>query len=223
MKHRTILSILFLAFLIAGTVWIVAFRGTNTLRQAEGTIFGTLYHIKYEAPTDLNADILKTLKDVDTSMSVFNPESTLSLINSGQSNRTDALLYDVLQRAAKVSEATDGAFDVTVMPLVNAWGFGFKHGELPTDQQVDSLRALVGWKNIGLTADSLLTKTDPRISIDLGAIAKGYGVDRVAKLLREHGVRNYMIEIGGEIAVKGSNPKGHPWQIGVSTPTEQKR
>lgn len=221
MKHRTILSILFLAFLIAGTVWIVAFRGTNTLRQAEGTIFGTLYHIKYEAPTDLNADILKTLKDVDTSMSVFNPESTLSLINSGQSNRTDALLYDVLQRAAKVSEATDGAFDVTVMPLVNAWGFGFKHGELPTDQQVDSLRALVGWKNIGLTADSLLTKTDPRISIDLGAIAKGYGVDRVAKLLREHGVRNYMIEIGGEIAVKGSNPKGHPWQIGVSTPTEQ--
>lgn len=221
MKLRTILSALFLVFLTAGTVWIVAFRGTNSLRRAEGTIFGTLYHIKYEASTDLSAEILQTLQAVDASMSVFNAESTLSHINSGKSNRTDALLFDVLQRASKVSEATDGAFDVTVMPLVNAWGFGFKQGELPTDHQVDSLRALVGWKNIGLTADSCVTKTDPRITIDLGAIAKGYGVDRVARLLREHGVMNYMVEIGGEIAVKGRNPEGHPWQIGVSKPVEQ--
>ena len=152
-------------------------------------------------------------------MSVFNQLSTISQINSGKAQKADAMLYEVLQKARVVSENTQGAFDVTVMPLVNAWGFGFKKGEFPTDAQVDSLRKIVGFHHIELTKDSLVKKDDARVMIDCGAIAKGYGVDRVAKVLRDHGVINYMVEIGGEVVTKGRNPEGHPWQIGISRPT----
>ncbi len=216
---KKILGASFLLLLIMGTVWIVRFRGTATLRMAEGPIFGTTYHIKYEASESLDSAILAELKRVDASLSVFNSLSTISKINAGKSNRVDFMLYEVLQKAQKISEATHGAFDVTVMPLVNAWGFGFKKGQFPTDAQVDSLRSLVGFHHITLTSDSLLKKDNLAVMIDCGAIAKGYGVDRVAKVLRDHGVRNYMVEIGGEVVTKGRNPETHQkWQIGISKP-----
>ena len=215
-------AFIFLLLLIAGTVWIVRFRGTSQLRTAQGGIFGTTYHVKYESPQPLDAEILAELQRVDASLSVFNPQSVISQINDGRRERVDAMLYEVLQKARQVSEATGGAFDITVMPLVNAWGFGFKHGKLPVpDREVDSLRALVGYLRLELTSDSVLHKEDARISIDCGAIAKGYGVDRVARLLRDRGVRNFMVEIGGEVVTKGRNPQtARPWQIGVSRPDE---
>ncbi len=219
MKTKKLLGGAFLLFLIIATVWILHFRGAATLRTAEGTIFGTTYHVKYESTESLDSVILNELKRVDASMSVFNQLSTISQINSGKAQKADEMLYEVLQKARVVSENTQGAFDVTVMPLVNAWGFGFKKGEFPTDAQVDSLRKIVGFHHIELTKDSLVKKDDARVMIDCGAIAKGYGVDRVAKVLRDHGVINYMVEIGGEVVTKGRNPEGHPWQIGISRPT----
>lgn len=218
-------AFIFLLLLIAGTVWIVRFRGTSQLRTAQGGIFGTTYHVKYESPQPLDAEILAELQKVDASLSVFNPQSVISQINDGRRERVDAMLYEVLQKARQVSEATGGAFDITVMPLVNAWGFGFKHGKLPVpDREVDSLRALVGYQRLTLTSDSVLHKEDARISIDCGAIAKGYCVDRVARLLRERGVRNFMVEIGGEVVTKGRNPQtARPWQIGVSRPDETRQ
>lgn len=221
-RGKRLAALMFLLLLIIGTVWILRFRGTATLRTAEGPVFGTYYHIKYEASQALDSVILAELKRIDSSLSVFNQLSTISAINAGTSSRADAMLYEVLTKAQKVSEATDGAFDVTVMPLVNAWGFGFKKGIFPTDSQVDSLRAIVGFRKISLSTDSIISKSDPRIMIDCGAIAKGYSVDRVARVLREHGVRNYMIEIGGEVITKGRNPKGMPWQIGVNRPVDKK-
>lgn len=219
MTRKKLLGALFLLFLIVATVWILCGRGTATLRTAEGQIFGTTYHIKYESPVALDSAIKAELLRVDASMSVFNPQSTISKINSGVSSKADFMLYGVLQKARQVSENTNGAFDVTVMPLVNAWGFGFKQGKFPTDAQVDSLRSIVGFHHISLTNDSLVVRDDGRVMIDCGAIAKGYGVDRVAKLLRDHGVINYMVEIGGEVVTKGRNPEGnHPWQIGISRP-----
>ena len=217
-RRKTVLYGLFLLFLIFSTIWILRFRGTSTLRTAQGAIFGTTYHIKYEAPEALDSAILKELKAVDASLSVFNPQSTLSLINRGESDRTDAMLYEILQKAQAITAETNGAFDVTVMPLVNAWGFGFKKGIFPTQQQIDSLCQFVGASHLSLTKDSLIVKSDSRVMIDCGAIAKGYGVDRIARLLREQGVRNFMVEIGGEVVTKGRNPKGHPWQIGISRP-----
>ena len=218
---KRVLGSFFLLVLIFATIWILRFRGTATLRTAEGPIFGTTYHIKYEASESLDSVILSELKKVDASLSVFNPLSTISQINAGKSNHTDRMLYEVLQKANKVSEATNGAFDVTVMPLVNAWGFGFKKGIFPTEAQVDSLRKIVGYHHIKLTTDSLLIKGNSAIMIDCGAIAKGYGVDCVAKVLRDHGVLNYMVEIGGEVVTKGRNPETKKdWQIGISKPVE---
>lgn len=120
MTPKRIISALFLVLLVAGSIWILKYRGTATLREAEGTIFGTYYHIKYEAPQALDNEISRALHEVDASMSVFNKQSTLSAINAGTSMHTDALLYEVLTKARKVSEATDGAFDVTVMQIGRA-------------------------------------------------------------------------------------------------------
>lgn len=220
MKRKQILGGLFLFALIAATIWILCFRGTATLRTAEGPIFGTYYHVKYESAEPLDSAILAELKLVDASLSVFNPLSTISKVNKSETERVDAMLYDVVQKSLKISENTNGAFDITVMPLVNAWGFGFKQGQMPTDAQVDSLRQFVGYTKVSLDKDSVIHKADAGIMLDCGAIAKGYGVDRVARVLREHGVRNFMVEIGGEVVTKGRNPEGHPWQIGVSKPVD---
>lgn len=216
---KKIVAAVFLLFLIGATIWIVGFRGTSKLRVAEGAIFGTMYHIKYESPEALDAEIEATLQRVDESLSAFNPESTLSKINDGSSALTDEMLHEVLSRSLEVSRSTSGAFDVTVMPLVNVWGFGFKKGGMPTPSEVDSICKFVGFELISLKGDSLVKK-DSRVMIDCGAIAKGYGVDCVARMLRKHGVRNYMIEIGGEVVTKGKNPTGEKWRIGVSKPIE---
>lgn len=218
-KTKTAAGFLFLLFLVTATVWIVRFRGTATLRTAEGPIFGTVYHIKYEATKPLDDAILRELERVDSSLSVFNPQSTLSAINAGTSASTDAMLLEVLTKAREVSGQTDGAFDVTVMPLVNAWGFGFKQGIFPTDKQVDSLRQFVGYRLFTIGNDGKVSKKDARMMIDCGAIAKGYGTDRIAQLLTRMNVRNYMVEIGGEVVTRGRNPEtGKPWKIGVCSP-----
>lgn len=218
--RNTMLGLAFLIVLVTASVWILFFRGTARLRNSEGVIFGTTYHIRYESAQPLDSAILDELRRVDASLSIFNGQSTLSLINNGKTNKADAMVYEVLEKANKVSEATKGAFDVTVMPLVNAWGFGFKHGSLPSESQIDSLRELVGYQRVTLMPDSIVRKDDGRMTIDCGAIAKGYAVDRVARLLQKAGVRNFMVEIGGEVVTRGRNPEGRLWQIGVSKPTD---
>ena len=115
--------------------------------------------------------------------------------------------------------ATDGAFDPTVAPLVNAWGFGFKSGQLPDSAQVDSLLALVGLRHIRLQ-EGRVVKDNPLSILDFSAIAKGYGVDRAADVLRSHGIKNFMVEIGGEVVTEGTNEKGEAWRIGINKPVE---
>jgi thiamine biosynthesis lipoprotein len=132
----------------------------------------------------------------------------------------DSLFKRVFLLSRQVSEATDGAFDITVAPLVNAWGFGFKNGSLPDSAAVDSLRALVGWQRVALTSENRIHKEDAGIILDCSAVAKGFGVDVVADLLRSKGIENFMVEIGGEVVVSGKNPKGEAWHIGVNKPDD---
>jgi thiamine biosynthesis lipoprotein len=133
--------------------------------------------------------------------------------------QTDERFRHVFTLAQRISEATGGAFDITVAPLVNAWGFGFKQGTNPSDAQIDSLRQFVGMDKVQLQGDTL-TKTDPCLMLDCSAIAKGYGVDGVADYLEGTGIHDYMIEIGGEIRVSGTNPQGKPWHIGIIKPVD---
>lgn len=194
-------------------------KGQCSMIYNEGTIFGTLYHAKYLSDKDLKTEVEAELQKVDASLSMFNPQSTISRINRSETDEADEMLREVLQLSFAINEATDGAFDPTVAPLVNAWGFGFKSGHLPDSTQVDSLRALVGLSGIHLQKNQL-TKDNPLSVLDFSAIAKGYGVDRAAQVLRGHGIQHFMVEIGGEVVTEGLNDKGEPWRIGINKPDD---
>ena len=142
-------------------------------------VFGTVYNITYQYGEDLQQEIEAELMKVDGEFSMFNSESTVARMNRGDSTveRSD-MFNEVFDLAQTVNKETSGAFDVTVAPLVNAWGFGFKHEQLPTPQQVDSLMRI-------------------HDQMDFSAIAKGFGCDVVARLLKSKGIDNFMVEIGG--------------------------
>ncbi len=219
MKLKNLLNVLLLIALVAGTIYILRRHSEATLRSNAGPIFGTSYHISYVYDKDLEPEIRRELARVDASLSMFNDTSTVSRINSGLSTQTDPLFRAVFKLSQKVNAETDGAFDVTVAPLVNAWGFGFKSGEMPTDAQIDSIRTLVGSHLISLEKEQIVKK-QPGVMLDFSSVAKGYGVDRVAALLRNCGIDDFMIEIGGEMIVHGQHPEGRPWRVGISKPTD---
>ena len=216
---------LYIALLaVVAIVCLLFFRHSKVnsqwlMKGNEGTIFGTLYHAKYLYNKDLKAGIEAELAKVDASLSMFNPKSTISRINKGETDETDEMLSEVLQLSFTVNKVTDGAFDPTVAPLVNAWGFGFKSGQMPDSEQVDSLLSLVGLSHIRLQ-DGKLIKDNPLSILDFSAIAKGYGVDRAADVLRSKGIKNFMIEIGGEVVTEGLNEKGQAWRIGINRPDD---
>lgn len=219
MKRLKLHHWIFLLLLIGGTAWILSSHNKNRLYENEGTIFGTFYHIKYVYSEDLQAAILKRLNEVDASLSAFNKNSVLSRINRNEDVTVDSLFADVFNLSMQVSRETDGAFDITIAPLVNAWGFGPQGKKDLTGKEVDSLLQIVGYEKVKLT-DSKVVKADSRMQLDCNAVAKGYGVDRVADLLNSLGIKDYMVEIGGEIVAKGQNPDGRPWRIGISKPEE---
>lgn len=209
----------FLLLLIVGTVLIVRQQHVAPYQQDEGFIFGTTYKITYQSPRNMKKEIEGELKKVDQSLSMFNEQSVISKINTGKSTATDALFDEVFQMAQQVSTETDGAFDITVAPLVNLWGFGFKQGTMPTKENVDSILHFIGYQSV-ILKNGHIKKNDPRTTLDCSAIAKGYGCDRVARYLQAQGVTNYMVEIGGEVVTRGNSPKRVPWKIGVTKPTD---
>lgn len=208
-----------LTILVVATVMIVRSSALVPYKQANGFIFGTMYNITYQSSADLSQDISREMLKVDSALSMFNEHSFLSRVNMGGETTANAMFEEVFNLAMKVSRETDGAFDITVAPLVNAWGFGFKSGEMPDQQTIDSLLLLTGYEKVRLE-EGRVVKADEGIMLDCGAIAKGYGSDQVARLLRERGVGNFLVEIGGEVVAQGHNPKGKPWKIGIMKPTD---
>lgn len=219
-RKKLIWQIPFLLLLIVGTVIIIKQQRSMPYQHDEGFIFGTIYHISYQYDTNLKEQIEAELKKVDQSLSPFNKTSIISQVNRNEDPITDNMFREVFTLAENISQETEGAFDITVAPLVNEWGFGFKKGTTPTRQVVDSLRNIVGYQKVKLTPKNYVQKQDPRIMLDCSAIAKGYGCDVVARLLRNKGVSNFMIEIGGEIVTYGNSEKRVPWRIGVNKPTD---
>ena len=190
---------LFIGF---GLLLLVSCTEKAAFQKNSNLVFGTIYNITYQYADDLQAEIEAELQKVDGEFSMFNPQSTVARINGGDSTvERSAMFREIFELAQTVNKETNGAFDIHVAPLVNAWGFGFKHDQLPTPQQVDSLLKI-------------------RDQMDFSAIAKGYGCDVVARLLRSHGIENFMVEIGGEVVLSGHNDKGQPWHIGVNKPVE---
>ena len=197
----------FLLLLIVGTFFIArqqhkdAASRETSYQHEEGMVFGTFYSITYQHGKSLQKEIEATLAQVDNEFSMFNDSSTVAAINRGENPSRSDMFNEVYSLAQQVSADTDGAFDITVAPLVNAWGFGFKNQSMPTQAEVDSLLTI-------------------RSQLDFSAIAKGYGCDVAARTLASHGISNLMVEIGGEVVTKGCNPNGKPWKIGVTKPTD---
>ena len=218
-KKRLLWQLPFLALLIVGTILIIRQQHATPYQKNTGLIFGTTYSVIYQYDEDLQDEIEKELRKVDDEFSMFNSQSVVARLNNGEKPELSNDFIDVFKLARQVSEDTNGAFDITVAPLVNAWGFGFKHEQMPTKEQVDSLRQLIGYQYVTLK-DKTIEMQKPGMMLDFSAIAKGYGVDVVARLLERHDIKNYMVEIGGEITTRGINPERVPWRIGVNKPSE---
>lgn len=185
----------------------------------EGRVFGTYYNIRYEATNDLEDSIQAAFNAFDNSLSLFNPHSILSAVNENRDTTTNALFETMWAEAEKVYSLSGGAFDVTVAPLVKAFGFGRKSDQFSaiSSQTIDSLRAFVGFDKVQLI-DHHIIKSDPRVQIDGGAVAKGQACDLIASLLRSQGCENYLVDIGGEVVAHGLNAKGEPWHVGITKP-----
>ena len=218
-KKRLLWQVPFLVLLIVGTVLIIRQQRNMPYQKYSDFVFGTTFTVSYQCDSDMNQSIKAELMKVDASLSPFNKASIITAINNNEDVTPDKMFMDVFQLAMDVSRETNGAFDITVAPLVNAWGFGFKSGEKPTARQVDSLRQIIGYQKVSLV-DGKIRKQDPRMMLDCSAIAKGYGTDVVANFLGSRGVKNFMVEIGGEIVTCGVNPSRVPWKVGVIKPTD---
>lgn len=193
----------------------------------EGKVFGTYYNIRYEARADLQDSINAALTAFDNSLSMFNPHSILSAINDNRDTTTDAAFEAMWSEAERVYALSGGAFDITVAPLVNFWGFGRRvAGDSYSNLQssisnlqspIDSLLSFVGFEKVALV-NHRVVKDDYRTQIDGGAVAKGQACDMIAAVLSRQGCTNWLVDIGGEVVAHGVNDKGTPWHIGITKP-----
>ncbi len=221
---RRILWIVFAIVILIG-VSILFFKNERPKAayiHNDGKAQGTYYSATYLQPQgiDLQPQIEKLFNDFDLSLSTYNPNSIISRINRNDSTvRTDEYFETLFQAAQEISEITGGAFDMTVAPLVNAWGFGFGNHDRKHEPDVEKILPLIGFKKVKLENHRII-KENPSIMLDASAIAQGYSADLIAKLFEKNGCEHYMIDIGGEIACKGLNPKSKLWQIGVDKPVD---
>lgn len=208
------LYIIFFLFLISSCTKL-------NFEQNSGKIFGTTYHFTYETNLgSLQKNLLIELDKFSQSLNSYDSLSLISQINKNERNIViDYFFETCFLKAQEVSKITDGAFDITVAPIVNAWGFGFKNASKINKELIDSLMQFVGYRNLEMK-DKKIYKKYPQTMLDVSAIAKGYAVDVVADYLEKKGIENYMVEIGGELRVKGQNPKKQDWKIGIDKPIE---
>ena len=176
----------------------------------------------YQNDEDLQKEIESELKKVNDEFSMFDKQSSVSVFNRTGRLAMSGMFKEVYDLAQTVDKETDGAFDITVAPLVNAWGFGFKNQQMPTQKDVDLLRQNIGMNLLAIqnsNGQEVLARKKPGVMLDFGAIAKGFGSDVVARFLRAKGIKNFMVEIGG-VVTSGISQKRLPWKIGVTKPTD---
>ncbi len=189
--------------------------------SVQGTAQGTTYKITYELSPqkNLKPQIDSLLARFDSSLSGYISQSILSKVNNNQLSTVDTLFAVCFDASRKMWEQSEGVFDITAAPFFNVWGFGYTEKQTVDKHVIDSIKSFVGMEKVSI--DHLtITKQDPRLTLNFNAIAQGYSVDVVGKWLESLGVKNYMVEIGGEIYCKGNNSKGLPWKIGIDKPVD---
>jgi FAD:protein FMN transferase len=229
---RVTSNLLFMkSFMLKSTYSIVVFiiiftscrhRPEPVLLKFGGETQGTYYAITYYADDSINIQpsVDSLLKRFDSTASTYKPNSIISRLNANDpSARADEMFTVIFRKAMEVSEKTLGAFDITVGPLVNAWGFGLSNRLKMDQHKVDSLLPLVGYHKVMLDNGRLI-KTDPRIKIDYNALAQGYSVDVVAGFLDSKGIQSYLIDIGGEVLARRTKPGGEKWSVAIELPSK---
>lgn len=216
-------NFIFLVFLVVG-------YDLNKEVRFSGETMGTTYHITVITSIFTNTDILKDkiarrLNELNLSMSIYKKNSEISRFNENQNTTENSKVsddfYQVLLTAKKLYALTEGAWDGTVNPLVDLWGFGNKikkNTRIPGKKEIKDILAKIGFNHINILEENYIAKTNPFVALDLGSIAKGYGVDEVGLLIRRSGIDNYLVEIGGEVYASGIRKDGKNWRIGVNTP-----
>ena len=222
--------------------WLVAFASLLILAGCEkpaeqvhlsGPTMGTTYNIKYIVQPDIpSAEAIQTevdrlLEEVNDQMSTYRKDSELSRFNQYQGSEPFTVSEQtatVVKEAIRLNQLTEGALDVTVGPLVNLWGFGpeARPEVVPSDAELAERKAKTGIHHLSVQGNQLI-KTLPNLYVDLSTIAKGWGVDVVADYIQSQGIHNYMVEVGGEIRLKGVNREGIPWRIAVEKPSVEER
>lgn len=222
-------ALFLLVWTVAGALALSACSPAERNWQLSGPTMGTRYHITVvDVPAavkkgELQQRVDAELAQVNREMSTYIDDSELMRFNRGpvgQAVPVSAHLADVLARSLDIYRRSGGAFDVTVGPLVNLWGFGPQPEpeKVPDDATIDRLREQIGSDALTVERNpDRVTRSRP-VEVDLSAIAKGHGVDRVAALLEAQGIRNYLVEVGGELRTLGRNPKNRPWRIGIESP-----
>lgn len=210
-------------YLFGLMVFLFNCRPNETVKnQTRGNALGTTYSIIFIADKELDyqQEIDSVFRVLNQSMSTYIADSDISKINQGDSTiQVDKMFKEVFEISSKVHNASNGYFDPTVGVLANAWGFG------PGDQmeldslRVDSLLSYVGWGKVQLNGDNTITKSHPSIRFDFNAVAKGYAIDRLGAMLDEKGIKNYLVEVGGEVLARGKNlDSGKQWSVGIDDP-----
>lgn len=212
-------AVLLIAVLV---VWKYRQKHHPEPMRISGHTMGTTYHITYfdEAQRNFKEAVDSLLQVVNKSINTYDSTAEVSRFNNSATGIALNLpyLYPPLRKSLEVYTTTGGAFDPTVMPLVNAWGFGPGKRFNPNPAQIDSIKKFIGLNKVTIRQDSI-TKTDPRIQLDFGGIGQGYGADVVTEFLRSKGIENMLVELGGEGMAVGKNLKnGKPWEIGILDP-----
>ena len=191
--------------------------------KIKGMAQGTYYAITYydDQKRDFSEDFDSLLTYFDQVASVYEPNSIVSKVNNNQPCKLNELFIDIYTHGMEVARKTNGKFDMTVMPLVNAWGFGFTTRQKLDSAKVDSILQWVGYKKIALE-DGEIVKADPGIKLDFNSIAQGYSVDWLAEFLESKGIENYLIDVGGEVYAHGRKPGGDFWKVGIEKPAQNK-
>lgn len=214
-------SLLLFSLLLAMLFTGCRFHLPKKYKHISGYAQGTTYHITYEneAGYDLDDQVDSILKAFDLTFSEYIPNSIISRINRNDSTvEINEMFVTVFNKSMEVNKESGGAFDITVGPLVDAWGFGPEKKDTVNRTKIDSLLKLVGMNKVRIAGKKLI-KDSPGIILDMNGIAQGYSVDIVCQYFEEQGINNYLVEIGGEVRAKGKNDKGKLWRIGVDKPS----
>lgn len=199
-------------------------REDNIYPAFSGFTQGTTYSVIFDNEKGMDVDQVKSdietlLQDFDNSLSTYNPSSLITAINNNHEVYPDSLFLTLYKRAREIWEMTDGAFDITAGPLVNAWGFGPDSQKRFNESALDTLLELVGMEKISIVEGKVL-KRSPGIYLDVNAIAQGYSVDILSDYFEETGVYNYLVEVGGEVRTRGTKARGEKWKVGIDKPVE---